>query len=83
MYKKVGTDFQVFCDHEARVLRVGTDTPLISGFLGWMREIAVFRSREEWYKSSYCQRITDEDVQDTIDWFWTDLQDSEKDPSIR
>ena len=74
MFKQAGNGLLVFCDYDARLLRVGTDTPRIPGFNKELREIASFGSHEEWEKSQYCDQITNEDVLDTVAWFWHDLE---------
>jgi len=77
MFKQAGDGLLVFCDYDARLLRVGTDTPPVPGFKGHLREIASFESHEEWEKSQYCSQVTIEDVQNTIVWFWHDLENTE------
>lgn len=77
MFKKAGNGLLVFCDDDARLLRIGTDTPLAPGFKGLFREIASFGNEEEWRKSSYAGQITDENILDMIVWFWYDLENPE------
>ncbi|MBP9822119.1 MAG: hypothetical protein KBC81_01585 [Candidatus Pacebacteria bacterium] len=43
------------------------------------REVASFKTEQEWRSSVYYGRVTDESVQEMIDWFWHDLyEDAEK-----
>jgi hypothetical protein len=76
MFRDAGSGLQVYCDDEAQVLRVATDTPLIAGYLGTWRELGAFKSREEWLKSSFHNRVTNEGVKEMIEWFWMDLEEA-------
>ena len=73
MFKNAGSELHVYCDFEARILRVATDTPLLPGYLGMWREVGAFKSREEWVASSFYKQVTNEDVEEMIEWFWMDL----------
>lgn len=73
MFKKVGASLYISCDYKSSRLRVGTDEPLIPGYRGFFREIADFRTREEWSKSVFAPQIVDEEVLLEIDWFWIDM----------
>jgi len=74
MFKEAGSGLQVCCDDKAQLLRVATNTPLLSGLKGTWRELATFTSEDEWLESPYSKQITDESVLDMIDWFWMDLE---------
>ena len=74
MFKQVGSGLLIYCDNSTRCLRVATDAPLVPGFKKSFREIALFTSEEKWLESPYPAQITNEDVLDMIDWFWTDLE---------
>ncbi len=73
MFRKAGSEILIFCDYESKTLRVGTDTPLLPGFLGTFREIASFKTPEEWEASQFPQQVTEEQIQDMIVWFWYDI----------
>ena len=74
MFKDIGNNLQVYCDYEGCVLRIASTEPLLPDFLGTFREIAQFKSREGWVKSSFFHQVTNEDIQDMIEWFWEDLR---------
>jgi hypothetical protein len=73
-YMRVNDDnLLVRCDYACKVLRVATDKALISGFRSEFHHLAQYRSWSEWSKSPYFNQITDEDAQDSISWFWHDM----------
>ena len=74
MFIKAGTDFSIYCDYEARVIRVQEDVNPLPGFLPMFREVARFATIEEWEASKYARRVTDENVDDAISWFWIDMR---------
>lgn len=73
MFKKAGSEIFVNCDYDSKTLRVGTETPLLPGYRGIFREIASFKTSEEWDASQFPQQVTDEQIQNMIDWFWIDM----------
>lgn len=85
MFRDAGHELQVYCDYAGRVLKVASTAPLLPGFLGTWREVAQFKNREEFIRSSFYRRVTNEDVQEMIEWFWEDLRSedtSSQSPSI-
>lgn len=74
MFRDAGFELQIYCDYEEKILRVASTAPLLPGYLGTWREVAQFRNREEFVKSSFYPKVTNEDVQEMIEWFWEDLR---------
>ncbi|MFZ2484453.1 MAG: hypothetical protein WAX80_02410 [Minisyncoccia bacterium] len=73
MFRKAGSEILICCDYDLKTLRVGTDTPLLPGYRGFFREIASFKTPEEWGASQFTRQVTDEQIQDMIAWFWIDM----------
>ncbi len=74
MFRNAGSDFQIYCDDEGKVLRVASTTPLFPGFLGTWREVAQFKNREEFVSSPFYNQVIREGIQEMIEWFWEDLR---------
>ena len=73
MFRKAGNEILVCCDYDSKTLRVGTDTPLLPGYRNHFREIASFKTPEEWEASRFPKQVTEEQIQDMITWFWIDM----------
>ena len=73
MFIKSGSEIFVFCDDKSRTLRVATDAPLFPGFRGILREIATFKTPEEWNSSPFSFKVREEGIREMIDWFWIDM----------
>lgn len=73
MFVRISGENLIYCDYARKCIRVATDTPLIPGYHGTFREIGKFETPEEWKKSRFASQVTDEEVQNAIDWFWVDV----------
>lgn len=74
MFRDAGFEIQIYCDYAGKVLRVASTAPLLPGYLGTFREVAQFKNRQEWVNSSFFHQVTNEDIQEMIEWFWVDLR---------
>ncbi len=75
MFVRAGNNIEVFCDDDARVLRVSINISP-TGWMEMWREVAPFQSEEMWLKSRLAKRVTDERIQEMIQWFWYDCRNT-------
>lgn len=74
MFKKAGADIEIFCDEQARCLRVRqAPAPIAPEFKTYMQEAGSYRSPREWEASPHYSCVTDEAIREEIDYFWIDL----------
>ncbi len=74
MFSQAGPGFRIYCDTKARVLRVATNTfASVPGLKPQWDESEEFTTEEAWHNSAFSNRVTDEAVRETIDWFWIDM----------
>ncbi len=73
MFKDAAPGVRIYCDYESRKLRVMEDVNPLPGYLPMWREVASFATIEDWRKSKYAPRVTNEQIGEMITWFWIDL----------
>lgn len=72
MFKYAGPGLYLYLDDATKTIRVLIDKPIFPGMKSHRSEVASYPNSEEWTKSPYCSRVTDEDMLDSIQWFWID-----------
>lgn len=75
MFVRSARNIEVFCDEGAGLLRVRVNISPPEWMEMW-REVAQFKSEEEWLKSGFATRVKDEQIQDMIQWFWYDCRNT-------
>jgi hypothetical protein len=65
-------NIRIFLDTESRKLRVQTNQMPARLKPHWI-ETDSFADPESWIKSHYFTQVTDQDLQDFINWFWIDI----------
>ncbi len=75
MFQQVAEDLQIALDYKSKDIKVRTGNIFAPGFEPIWGEVESFASAKDWYSSPYAVRITDEDMQLAIDWFWIDMME--------
>ncbi len=74
MFVDAGPGFRIFCDYTSRMLRVQTNAfAEHPRFRPQWDEVAQYGDFAVWNASEYAKKITNAEVQNSIDWFWLDL----------
>jgi hypothetical protein len=75
MFVNAGPNLRIACDYRERCLRVSENNMAeLPEFRPMWSQKAVFTSEVEWYQSEYATRVTSEDVEEAIMWFWYDMR---------
>ena len=73
-YRSVGGEIYVRFDYTAKTLKVFTNAPPIPGFLpGPMRQIAQYKTIEQWLNSQYSLRVQNQRVLGIIQLFFEEI----------
>ena len=71
-YKDDGSGMRFYHDYKGKALIVMTDQNPIPGFRSRWKEEARFLTAEEWFRSSYACRASQDAYEDSF-YFWEDL----------